>query len=310
MAIRPAGGLDKFYTSRVVARLCKEALFEIIKRPDHVLEPSAGGGSWIEPRDGVVAFDLQPELSGALQIDSLTPHLESIMRAADLDEFLSIGNPPFGHNSQVAVAFVNQFLSIGHIIAFILPIAFRKWSVQCQISPAARLVLDRDVSEYAFELPSGKPYGIRTCFQAWTVRDCDKSLPDLRLKSKPPIAHADFVMKRYNCTLATRAHLGEGWDLAVPAQGFVDYGVRVHPGGSCRPSAQWMLFFSEFPDVLERIDKIDFRKLSRRNAMMPGFGKADVVEAYSALLAAERPETGVGHIAGEVVVDGVNRPCN
>ena len=278
---------DKYYTKRSIAKQLKAALFKIIDPAIPILEPSVGGGSFIEPKDGIVGFDLKPEHFGALQIDSLSPHIPEIMRWAGQNEFLSIGNPPFGKNSDLAIQFVNQFLAIGHIVAFVVPITFRKWSVQSQIMEGARLILDLQLPEFAFELPDGTPYGLRTCFQAWTVRDCDRHLPDLRLMVKPPTAHADFKMDRYNATKGAAKYVGQPWDIAVPAQGHADYGLRLRHANGLNTKAQWMFFTAPDSEVLDRIDRINFAKLSRRNMITPGFGKADVVEAYSALLASD-----------------------
>ena len=275
--------LGKFYTKRTVARRCKAALYDIIEQSIPTLEPSVGAGSFIERGDRIVAFDLAPEHPGAMQIDSLSPHLFDVMRGAGLNEFLAIGNPPFGKRNSLAIAFVNQFLMIGGVVAFVLPVSFRKWSVQQHIAEGARLILDIDVPEDGFVLPDGRDYKIRTCFQCWSIREADKRRPDLRIHTKPPTCHPDFDMRVHTATSNALGDSSFRWDFAVIAHGFGDYGLQLTPADRLSPRKQWMLFSANSPAALKRLKAVDFYRLSLGKQMIPGFGKADVVRAYNEL---------------------------
>jgi hypothetical protein len=131
--------LDKFYTNRDVALACKREVFALLgdTRPQHILEPSAGSGAFIEPEDGIVPFDLKPDIPWAQQMDSVHDAVPSIMADVMEDwpvkELLAIGNPPFGVEGRLALDFINLYLAVGGLVAFVLPISFRRWRVQKKV---------------------------------------------------------------------------------------------------------------------------------------------------------------------------------
>ncbi|NCU29434.1 hypothetical protein EOM60_02380 [Candidatus Saccharibacteria bacterium] len=43
---------------------------------------------------------------------------------------------------------------------------------------------------------------------------------------------------------------------------------------------QWIFFRASNNNILHNLMKLDFNKLSHKNTSTPGFGKADVVQAY------------------------------
>ena len=42
---------------------------------------------------------------------------------------ITIGNPPFGSRSKLAIDFFNKAATMSNVIAFIVPVSFMKWSV-------------------------------------------------------------------------------------------------------------------------------------------------------------------------------------
>ena len=70
------------------------------------------------------------------------------------------------------------------------------------------------------------------------------------------------------------------WDFAVPRQGYQDYTFKAFHKDECDRKKQWIFFKAHSEDALERLLALDFQKLSLLNTGIPGFGKADVVEAY------------------------------
>jgi len=191
-----------------------------------------------------------------------------------------IGNPPFGNRSRDAIAFLKKALSLSNNVGFLLPISFRKWSVQQHIDKKARLVLDVDLPIDAFKIK-----GLRTCFQVWSTQD-------LRLTEKPSISHPDFEMWLYNDTKASEGYFEEAWDFAVPRQGYfcvprignVDYTTRATSKEQCDKRKHWMMFSAKTPEVLEQLLAIDYGLLAHKNTIIPGFGKADVVAEYKNIL--------------------------
>ena len=280
--------LDKFYTKPEVALRQKSALFHMLgrDRPKHTLEPSVGSGAFIEERDGIVAFDLMPDFPGALQIDSIHPEIPAILKDAGITDLLVIGNPPFGFKGALAAKFISTFLSVGGIVAYILPLTCRRHSFHKLVEPdEARLIFDWDVDENSFELPDGKPYKVRACFQVWSTRACDARHADLRIRSKPPISHPDFTIVQYNGQNDRNACLSWDYDFVVASQGYGDYRT-LYPKGENPPggkSRHFVAVKAHSAAALVKLKRIDFEALSRTNTVRPGFRKWTLVDAYSKL---------------------------
>ena len=119
-------GLDKFYTRK---NLAKKLIDEIdINKYNTIIEPSAGNGSFSNQIEKCIAYDIEPEASGIIKQDFLT--LDKDFQSPTL----VIGNPPFGRNSSLALAFINKASLFADTIAFILPKSFKKESLYDKIS--------------------------------------------------------------------------------------------------------------------------------------------------------------------------------
>jgi len=221
-----------------------------------------------------VSFDLSPELSEIIQLDFLKddikPHLPT--------NPIFLGNPPFGKKSKLAIAFVNKCLDYSDCVGFIVPIQFRKWSVQSKINKEAKLILDLDLEENAFEL-NGKDYGVRCCFQVWCLDSFSKN-KNLRERT-PIVEHSDFKMYQYNRTSQALKYFDYDWDFAVIRQGYHDYTKKAFSKEECDKKQQWIFFKAKNKRVLGRLLNLNFVKLSKLNTSIPGFGKADVIKEYN-----------------------------
>lgn len=290
--------LDKFYTKTDTALRCVKSLFKLLPKLGYskaaFLEPSVGGGSFLlalekmktkrkRPKvDKIFSYDIDPNSAAEKNLDFLEAQAEEL-GVSEVKGLVTLGNPPFGRRSRKAVAFVNKAAQLADTIAFIVPLQFKKWSVQKRLAPELKLVYDEELEPVSFEYENGE-VAIRTCFQIWTRRET--KLKDLRLKKSPPVSHPDFVMYLHNNTKQTLKFFDKeeyGWNFAVPRQGYYDYNMRVEDAAQLRENVQWMFFKSEEEDVLRRIDSIDFEKLSCLNTTIPGYGKADVVMEYKKL---------------------------
>jgi len=105
-------------------------------------------------------------------------------------------------------------------------------------------------------------------------------MPDLRITHPPEITHADFTMWQYNSTPDALKFFLEDFDFAVLRQGFGDYHTKLYNEKQCDRRKQRMLVKAKNKTVLKRLMKIEFEALSRRNTIVPGFGKADLVDEY------------------------------
>jgi hypothetical protein len=275
--------LDKFYTKPEIASQCINYVYDAIKElnfnADEFLEPSAGSGSFsnilIKDGNDVISYDIHPEISNIIQSDFL-----KIPRHFSKNRVI-IGNPPFGKRSSLAIKFVEQSIHYGYIIAFILPVQFRKWSVQNKLPKQLKLFKDYDLPEDSF-LFDGKSYKVRCCFQIWVHNFNDIS--DLRLKIKPITEHKDFDMFLYNNTKTALKYFDFEFDFAVPRQGFQDYSRRETDPEKCEKSKQWILFKAHTKKTLDILMNLDYNELSKLNTSIPGFGKTDVINLYNGVV--------------------------
>jgi hypothetical protein len=288
MSKKDCEALDKYYTKESVAISCYSYLETYLKfRKFNInqltfIEPSAGSGRMLNVIKGYkIGYDLAPEHPSIKKRNFLTykfPNNE--LMELGKKNFIFFGNPPFGKKALLAIDFVNKAFTLGNIVAFIVPIQFRKWSVQSKINPNAKLVLDMELQENAFTLLD-KDYSLRCCFQIWALSD-DKS-NDLRIQEKPTIQHPDFTMYQYNRTVEAEKFFDMPWDFAVPRQGYQDYTFKAYSKDNCDRKKQWIFFKANNNTVLDKLKTLDFTKLSKKNTGIPGFGKADVVEEYNKL---------------------------
>jgi len=260
-------------------RICKTNLF--------FLEPSAGGGAFIRAlknsqfykKNKFLAVDLDPQQPYILKKDFLHSNLSNLL--PDKENVITIGNPPFGKRAKVAAQFVNASFFYSDVVAFILPLQFQKHSAQSMIFPHAKLVYDAKLDSNSFVFKN-KDYSVRCCFQIWTTNST--SLPDLRLRGRPITTHKDFDMYQYNNTTEAAKYFDKNtyqWDFAVPRQGFKDYTNKETDPDKMDRRTQWIFFKAKNKRILNRLLKIDFTKLSKKNTSIPGFGKADVIEEYT-----------------------------
>lgn len=272
--------LDQFFTQDHVVVKCLDSLDMVLK--DYVslqtkdltmVEPSAGDGAFYKPMleryANVKGYDLEPRCVGVEQADFLT---------TDVQGDVYVGNPPFGKRSKLAIDFVNRAALNASVIAFIIPVQFRKWSVQSRIDPNLTLISDELLPEDAFRV-DGKPYAVRCCFQIW-VRKGLTDAQDIRLKAAPIITHPDFEMYQYNNTPAALKTFDNEFDFAVPRQGYQDYTRRETDKDKCEKTKQWIMFKAKDKKVLNKLRGLDFASLAKRNTTILGFGKADVISMY------------------------------
>jgi len=265
--------LDQFFTNPEVAAQCAAIAKRYIK-PRTIVEPSAGCGALVDaakksfPKTTIRAYDLDPKRSDIIRSNFLTEPIQH----ADL----VFANPPFGKRAALAVGFFNRSAKMADTLAFIVPVQFRKWSVQSKLNKDFRLVSDTLLPEAAF-IFNGKPYKVRCCFQVWKRGSKGKNL---RVRTAPAITHPDFTMRQYNNTAPALKVFETRFDFAVPRQGYADYSRRETNAAKCERTTQWILFCARTAKTLSRLRRLDFGKLAMRNTSTPGFGKADVVSFY------------------------------
>lgn len=109
--------LDKYYTSKELAKHCIDVVNELGLEITETIEPSAGNGSFSLQIPNCIAYDLEPEHETIIQQDFLKLEL-SYKKGR-----MFIGNPPFGNSLNLAKQFYKKCVQSSDYIAFILPIS-------------------------------------------------------------------------------------------------------------------------------------------------------------------------------------------
>ena len=172
------GKLDKFYTK---PQIVKDLLQMIdLSKYDLVLEPSAGAGDFYNmlPIKTRLGIDLEPAHPDILKKDFFD------YVSCDNKNTITIGNPPFGKNSKLAIKFFNHAAVFSDCIAFIVPRTFRKPSVINRLDFNFHLLKQKLLPLDSFYIPSGKTYKVPTVFQIWQ-KDYSKREKIQTLKQHP-----------------------------------------------------------------------------------------------------------------------------
>lgn len=178
--------LDRFYTNSKVAEECLDFLKRYINfnNFDFIIEPSAGNGSFSNQIDGCLSFDISPQDNNIVEQDFLK---------MDLNEYknknvLIIGNPPFGQQASKAFSFIEKSSEIASIIAFILPLSFKKQSYQNKMPSYFHLLGEKILKKNSF-LYYGEQYDLPCVFQIWEKRKEKR----LKYKQKSNCSYFAFV---------------------------------------------------------------------------------------------------------------------
>jgi hypothetical protein len=277
---------DKFYTKPDVAKKCVDFLRKHVNIDNHIcLEPSAGAGVFLPLLPKYEAYDLMPESENIVKQDffKLEPQY---------DNYVTIGNPPFGTRSKMAIDFFNHAARFSNVIAFIVPVSFMKWNVQKELNSNFALI-DYFYLEPNSFMDRDKEFSVRCVFQVWIKKELTH-LPDLRLKKSPPISHPDFKIWQYNATEQALKTVEEDWEIATYRQGYHDYNKLFYRNdyeyikrcmtGEETGKKQQFFFIKPITEGAKTIIyNMDFNALAERNTSTPGFGKGDFVSYYEEL---------------------------
>ena len=276
--------LGQFYTKSEVASACWAHFTNTLPTLNRNLsdlffvEPAAGTGAFYNllPSKKRFGIDLVPKCKDVKSEDFFNV---TDFPFAPRDTAI-ISNPPFGKRGKLAIAFFNHAARLADIVAFIVPVNFRKFTTHKQLDPSMRFISKLPLPRDAFYLHTGKSYSVNTEFQIWTRLASPHQ--DMRQYKPLPIQHQDFQMWQYNNTREALKVFQNPFDFAIPCQGWQDYSRRETDERQCERSKQWILLKAKNPTVLARLMTIDYEHLAQECATaVPGFRKGDLVKAYT-----------------------------
>jgi len=160
--------LDQFYTDPVYAKQFFKTISQTVNlnEYDHLLEPSAGTGSFYNLLDATkrIGLDLEPKAADIIKTDFF-----DWIPPAD-KKIITIGNPPFGKNAALAVKFFNRAAEFSDVIAFVIPRTFRKTSIINRLDNNFHLIHDETVPDHSF-IFNGVAYNVPCAAQIWQRKE-------------------------------------------------------------------------------------------------------------------------------------------
>lgn len=186
--IKRKSDLDQFYTKPELAEKLVNKVLSLDLAPEGekivFVEPSAGSGSFLKPlqekKKKVLAYDISPAGEDIEEADFLDM---GFVKASNT-VYVTLGNPPFGKISSMAVKFFNKAAEFSDYICFILPRTFRKGSIHDKLNLTFKLVHDEDLPKNSFLLGETE-YNVPCCFQIWKKQK--------KARSKTPEISFDFM---------------------------------------------------------------------------------------------------------------------
>lgn len=250
--------LDQFYTKRAIAVECYAQLIGFLneKSIDQTfwLEPSAGAGAFYsllpENRLGI---DLEPKINGVVCHDFLTYPLTRT-------DYLTIGNPPFGRNSSLAIKFFNKCALHSNVIAFVLPKTFKKASTLKKIDKQFHLCHEYDLPEFSFEFED-KEYNVPSVFQIWVKSDSP------RLNLKAVVTHEDFIFTTKEKGNLAIQRVGNA--AGTVKEDFVKCAIASH------------YFIDSTEEVKKVFKRINWSSVKYNTAGNPSISKPELINLYN-----------------------------
>lgn len=261
--------LDQFYTDPAYAQQFYAEIQQHVdlNKYDHVLEPSAGTGSFYNLLDVKkrIGLDLEPKSAGIIKTDFFD------WKAPTGKKILTIGNPPFGKNAGLAVKFFNRAAKFSDVIAFVIPRTFRKASVINRLDENFHCIYDETVPDNSF-IFNGSSYNVPCAAQIWQRKKKPRDrIVTFRLEQISHIfelvepAHSDFAIQR----VGGRAGLIRTTDRTnFSAESH--YFIRAHD-----------------PRVLSVFEKVDFDSVKFNTAGNPSVSPSELIELWISQAALE-----------------------
>lgn len=145
-----------------------KSLFDIVRskiniRDYFLFEPSAGEGAFSNLFCGnFEAIDIDPKKPYIQKIDFFKYNIDNFLNK----KVITIGNPPFGKNSSLALKFLNRASLFSEYVCFILPKTFLKDSIINKINLNMHLFFSEELPKNSFIFNNEK-YHVPCIFQIW-----------------------------------------------------------------------------------------------------------------------------------------------
>lgn len=152
---------------------------------DQIIEPSAGGGSFLKAlamhlgNRTVLAYDIEPNDETVAKQDFLQLNLEVHSRHTTL----CLGNPPFGVRGSLARKFLNKCTEFSDYILMILPISFKAEAMMSNVNSFFHINWSIDLPVDIWTDTSGKQMARKIKTAAFFISRRDTERPPVKVYS-------------------------------------------------------------------------------------------------------------------------------
>ncbi len=265
-------GLDQFYTIKEYSKECIDIVNGMYQGFDLIVEPSAGDGSfYLQINGNKVGIDLDPKIPEISKGDffDFTPNKGKSV--------LTIGNPPFGRVSSLAIRFFNHSAKWSNVVAFVVPRTFRKISVQNKLDLRFHLVHDSDTPTNPCSFTP--KMSVKCCFQIWEKREYSREVISL------PIEHPDFTFLKLGPLDNNKQPTPPtGADFAIRAYGGKIGEIKSEDLQNLRPKS-WHWIKSVVPKevLISKLNSLDYSS-SENTARQNSMGKRELINLLNITL--------------------------
>ena len=161
---------DAYFTPPETVQWCYEVLADLYTLEGKTaLEPSCGSGVFVKgAAERGLAWttnELFPAFGQGFEADVNVDFVKNYQQLGNFD--FVIGNPPFGHASGLARKFVVNGLSIGKVVAMVLPKGCRRWRFIDSLPADVCVKFDQDLPFSYFDLPDGEQKKVGCTFMVF-----------------------------------------------------------------------------------------------------------------------------------------------
>jgi len=225
--------------------LCLGTLLKHVSEDSVFLEPAGGTGEFIEgllrrdiPEEAIESFDIEPRHRLVKETEDFLQEMLGYNA-----QRVVVSNPPFGRANSLSVKFFNRCAQTGDVVGFLVPKAWRKWSIQDRLNLSFHLVDDIDMPPVAFYAADGSPHEggkLQTIFQVWK-----RKLP---ARQKTSVSDRKYI-KKTSCEDADVSLTVFGRGCGTLKEEF----ERV-------PNTTQMFLKVAGPEVVEALKSVDFAR--------------------------------------------------
>jgi hypothetical protein len=138
----------------------------------------------------IYAYDIAPENDSIEQKDWFQVDEEQFKKYSSI---LVCGNPPFGQQNSLAINFFNKAANFCSTIAFILPLSFKKDSIQNRLNLNFHLDKELILDDCEFLLQNEEKIKVPCVFQVWNKKNSQRE----KVKLKTTSELFEFVDKEF-----------------------------------------------------------------------------------------------------------------